>query len=77
MNMRRCAKLLASGFCLALTGCTDFPEVAAMEGPHGTPPPLVPLEDVLPEPSSSDDPAPELAARSASLKARAAAIGTP
>jgi hypothetical protein len=63
--------------CLALSACTDFPEVAAMDGPPGPPPTLQPLEGILPEASPRDDPAPALAARSASLKARAAAIGTP
>jgi len=63
--------------CLTLGACADFPEVEAMEGPPGPPPALVPLEGILPEASPRDDPALDLAARSASLKARAAAIGTP
>jgi hypothetical protein len=62
--------------CLALFGCTEFPEVVANEGPAGPPAELQPLDGLLPEGPGSDDPAPALKARAARLKARAA-IGAP
>jgi hypothetical protein len=71
------SRLIHVCLCLALSACAEFPEIAAMEGPPGPPPALQPLEGILPEPSTREDPAPDLAARAAVLRARAAAIGTP
>jgi hypothetical protein len=63
--------------CIALSACTGFPEVAALEGPDAPPPPLVPLEGLLPEAPVAPDPTPALRARADALRDRAATIGAP
>ena len=69
--------LVAATFCIAMSGCIKIPVVAEADVSPGPPPALLPLDGLLPDDAARDDPAPALAARSASLKARAAAIGTP
>lgn len=68
-------RLLA--LCLALSACTTFPEVAAMEGPAGPAPPLLPLDGLLPADPPDEETAPDLGPRAQALRARAAAIGAP
>jgi hypothetical protein len=63
--------------CVALSACADFPEVATTEGPAAPPPPLLPLDGLVPEPLAQTDPAPALTARADALRARAAAVGAP
>lgn len=63
--------------CVLLHGCTEFPEIAAMEGPAAPPPALVPLEGLLPETEPQTDPAPALTARADALRSRAGTIGAP
>jgi hypothetical protein len=75
------ARLLAQAgaVCAALflSACSSFPDVATLEGPAGPPPPLLPLEGLLPEPLPQTDPAPALTARADALRARAAVVGAP
>ncbi len=63
-------------FCVtALAACAPFPELNALGPETGTPPPLLPLDEILAQAGSSGtDPGPALAARAARAKARAAAI---
>lgn len=70
--MRRILPILLAG-CLA--ACATFPEIDAMGPDTGPPPPLLPIDDLLAQASgTATDPGPDLAARAARLKARAAAI---
>ncbi|MGL6208883.1 MAG: hypothetical protein ACRC14_03530 [Paracoccaceae bacterium] len=64
-------------FCLFVAACAEFPEVARMEDAVGPPPALQPLDGLLPDAGITADPAPALAARAATLRARALAIGAP
>ena len=62
--------------CLApLAACAPFPQIGTL-GPGGTtPPPLLPIDELIAQGGAvSPDPGPALAARAARLKARAAAI---
>lgn len=58
-----------------LAACAPFPELDALGPVSGTPPPLLPLDQILMQAdSNANDPGPVLAGRAARLKARAAAI---
>lgn len=58
-----------------LAACAPFPELDALAPVPGTPPPLLPLDQILAQAESSTaDPGQALAGRAARLKARAAAI---
>jgi hypothetical protein len=74
---RLTAKAGAVCAALFLSACAGFPDVAALEGPAGPPPPLLPLEGLLRDPPQEADPAPALTARADALRSRAGAIGTP
>ncbi len=78
MPLRR-KGFLAAGLCLALAGCTEFPEIAKVEGVAGPVPALLPLDGLLleAETETAADPAPDLARRAAALRLRAATIGAP
>jgi hypothetical protein len=71
------APAFAICLCIALAACAGFPDVAALEGPAGPPPPLLPLDGLLPEPAPQADPALALTARADALRSRAGAIGAP
>lgn len=60
-------------FLLGLTGCTQFPTVDAAAAPDLKPPGLLPTQDLAVDPIAAlgSDP---LAAQSAELRARAAAL---
>ncbi|MBL9073074.1 hypothetical protein [Tabrizicola sp.] len=62
-------------FLAAISACAPFPELRA-GGPEGvTPPPLLPIDELLAQAAApTPDPGPALVARAARLKARAAAI---
>ncbi len=71
-------------FCLALAGCTQFPELDAVVSPSAKSAPyprLQPLDDILAQANASTtDPvavSANLAARVAALRARAAVLGAP
>jgi hypothetical protein len=58
-----------------LAACAPFPELDAVGPDTDQPPQLLPIEDLLAQATvTRDDPGPELSARAARLKARAAAI---
>jgi hypothetical protein len=76
-GVRLPTQVLAVGAALFLSACSNFPDVATLEGPAGPPPPLLPLEGLLPEPAQHTDPAPALTARAGALRSRAGAIGAP
>jgi hypothetical protein len=73
----RPAQVIAIGAILILASCSGFPEVAALEGPPAPPPPLLPLDGVLPALPDKADPAPALTARADALRARAGTVGAP
>ncbi len=63
----------AALLCLCLTACAQFPELDAVHDPNAVTPALLPTEDLaatLPQINAADP----LAARTASLRARAAAL---
>lgn len=61
--------------CLALASCSAPPKVVWPAGPVGTPPALLPLDQiVVPTAPSLDARGAALAAQAAELRARAAAI---
>ena len=66
-------RMLRALFLLGLTGCTQFPTVDAAAVPDLKPPGLLPTRDLAvdPIPALKTDP---LAAQSAELRARAAAL---
>lgn len=74
---------LALLLCLVALGCTDFPDIAASGrdlGPAGTPPPLLPFDQLVAATaaSSARDISPaRLQARVAALNARAAILRQP
>lgn len=73
--MRLTALLL---FLAAISACAPFPGLRD-RGPEGvTPPPLLPIDELLALAGApGTDPGPALAARAARLKARAAALPAP
>lgn len=64
--------------CLvALASCAPMPPLGTLGPGDTTPPPLLPIDEMLAQGgATSSDPGPALAARAARLKARAAAIAT-
>lgn len=61
-----------------LAACAPFPELDALGPDTGTPPRLLPIEDLIAQAGpATDDPGAALAARAARLKARAAALAAP
>lgn len=69
------------GFAVALvvlsvlSACSDFPEVAVLPADIGPTPALQPIDQLLAQADmASGDPAADLSARAARLRARAAAI---
>lgn len=59
-----------------LAACAPFPELDALDPTPGTPPPLLPMDQILAEvDSTTADPGAALAGRASRLRARAAAIG--
>ena len=71
------ARAVALFVLLILTACSDFPEVAALEGPEAPPPPLLPLDGILPAAPVATDPSAALTGRADALRSRAGAIGAP
>jgi hypothetical protein len=62
--------------CLA--ACAPFPQIDAMGPGTATPPPLLPIDELIAQAgASTPDPGPALAARAARLKASAAGLATP
>lgn len=68
-------RLPAVYLLLCLAACAPFPQSGAMGHGTATPPPLLPIDELIAQAgTSTPDPGPALAARAARLRARAAAI---
>lgn len=69
-------RLLASALLVAsLPGCAPFPQLDAMGADTGPPPQLLPINDLLAQAGpQAADPGPDVLARAAGLRARAAGI---
>ena len=70
---------MACGLVFAISACTPLPDIAARntEIPPGPTPAILPLDALLAQGSAANtpgDPAADLAARAASLRARARAL---
>ena len=68
-------RLLAVFLLFSLAACGAFPRGDAAGPGTATPPPLLPIEELIAQAGTpAPDPGPALAARAARLRARAAAI---
>ncbi|MGL4235709.1 hypothetical protein [Tabrizicola sp.] len=67
--------VIAVAVSAALAACASFPEIDALGEDTGPPPQLEPIDGLLAQAdAAAQDPAPDLQARAARLRARAAAI---
>ena len=70
-------RLPAVFLLLCLAACAPFPQIDAMGHGTATPPPLLPIDELIAQAGAdTPDPGPALAARAARLKARAAGLGS-
>lgn len=63
--------------CILPATCGTFPAVATMEGPGGPPPPLLPLDGLLPPSTTQTDQIPAQMARTEPFRPRTGPFGVP